>query len=93
MDRLKEIIEKIFAIEDGIDGEIKFSPDVVLDCATRIYNAEKIKANGKSSSGDNMATSKQKIFLNKLGYTGDKEQLTKKDASRIISEMVNSTEY
>lgn len=93
MERLSEIIAKICNI--GVDRELEYTADMILDCATRIYNAEKIngKRNGAVTiTGEEikMASQKQKDFLNKHTSMDEKEinGMSSKIASTHIEEVM-----
>ena len=64
------------------------SSDMILDCAMRLHISNRISAEraGRSSEG---ATEKQKDTLKKFSIEF-KDDITKKDASKLISDKINS---
>jgi hypothetical protein len=86
MEELKEIIKMVALACDEL-GMKDVSGDMVLDCSVRIYNAGRISNNKPAVT--EMATSKQQALLKRLGYKDNPVNLTKKDASKVIDEMIN----
>lgn len=83
MEELKEIVTKLVDLNAEIG--LKCSGDIILDCATRIFNTRKM--NGATPSGEPLATPKQKNYLKFLGFKGNFDKLTKKEASKVIDEI------
>ena len=75
---------KVVCDENKVDA----TPDMILDCATRIWCTKFISAskNGSTSSG---ATDKQIATMEKLNIEFDKN-ISKKDASSLISKKIDT---
>jgi hypothetical protein len=82
MEELKNIIKEIQGYKKALS--IVLSDDMILDCATRIFNS--MNLNNKKESKEEKATDKQISLLKRLNYKGDISVLTKKEASVLIDE-------
>lgn len=96
MEKLKEIINNIKKIES--ESNIHFSPDVILDCAVRIYNSGNINKSGEikppfTTNSSSPATQKQKDLLYKLNVDFNAEDLTKIEAKKIIEEELQKQKW
>ncbi len=81
MEELKNIIKELQSYKKSLG--MNLSDDMILDCATRIFNSGNIKQDSKKEES---ATEKQIGLLKKLRYKGDTSILTKKEASKLIDE-------
>lgn len=92
MTELHEIIEyvKESCAEVGL---INCSQDMILDCATRIYNSQSFKESketpieNKDRDDAPPATDKQIDFLINLGYQGNTGKLSIVEAKHLIEEL------
>lgn len=83
MEDLKLIFSEIMNYHKGI------TPDMALDCATRIFISQNIARDRKqieTEPRNELATEKQKKYLIGLGYNGDLTKLTKHEAIVLIKE-------
>lgn len=85
---LKTIIKYV---KDSYDKSMVCSDDMVLDCATRIYNSQNFKeTSGQKENIDNSdqprASKKQCDYLYGLGYDGDASKLSITEAKHLIEE-------
>jgi hypothetical protein len=91
MEELKNIIKEIQSYKNSLSLN-NLSDDMILDCSVRIFNSQNIESNHtKKESQTNqeiLATPKQINLLKKLKYKGDFSQITKKEASALIDEMM-----
>lgn len=87
MEELKDIIKELQSYR--ISLSLGASDDMILDCATRIFNSHQIKKQGNSTHqvGDSPASLKQINYLKKLGYQDDTSKLTKQDAKQLIGKL------
>jgi hypothetical protein len=94
MEELKNIIREIQSYKNSLSLN-NLSDDIILDCSVRIFNSQNIESNHntKKESQTNqeiLATPKQVNLLKKLRYKGDFSNITKKEASALIDEMMQS---
>jgi hypothetical protein len=94
MEELKNIIREIQSYKNSLSLN-NLSDDMILDCSVRIFNSQNIESNHnpKKESQTNqeiLATAKQINLLKKLKYKGDISTITKKEASALIDEMMQS---
>ena len=84
MNDLRDIIKslKILCKEENLEVQ----DNMLFDCAVRIFNSKGINSKEKP---DEPISDKQKAFLKKQEYEGDIDNLTKKQAHKIISEFFN----
>ena len=90
MEKIDTIIKALKAICNA--NELNATPDMVLDCATRIYVTgviNRAKQGAKQGSNDLGATDKQLATLKNL-YVEFKEGISKKEASDLISKKIDS---
>lgn len=100
MTELKDIIN--YVIDSIVNSELNLnkgypnmvSKDMILDCATRIYNSQSFKEIKQSNSVTKSvpaqnempkATENQLAYLQKLGYEGDFDKLNLQEAKELIS--------
>jgi len=87
---LKECIE--YVKKSCIDtGTIEASHDMILDCATRIYNSQNFKDKPKEIKDNNSdqprASQKQQDYLYGLGFDKDASKLSIIEAKHLIQEL------
>lgn len=88
--KLKEIVVALIEIRE--EGKLKFSDDILIDVAVRIYNSESI--NDEKTTKTKL-TDKQLAFLKSLQEQGqlpetiDIANLTKTEATTLIKETLN----
>lgn len=92
MEDLKNIIKELKGYK-----EIKPSDDIILDCAVRIFISQSINESKdkrvkemKESVLQEKATEKQLAYLEKLGYEGKTDKLSKEEAKVLIKEMLEN---
>lgn len=90
MEEFKDIVRELKKF--CINEELNVSPDVLFDCATRIYNSGHIN-NKQSEPKEELATQKQVDTLYKLNVNFNAETITKKDASELIGRMLPKKEW
>lgn len=91
-EKLKQIIKNIMEIDSELvrlkrfdNDSSGFSKDMILDCATRIYNSDSINTK-KEESKQQPATEAQLKELNRLAIDIP-ENITKLEAMGLISEV------
>lgn len=92
MENLKDILKELQKIR--LELKLQYDDNCLLDCGTRIFNAQSINANSKEdTSNKKLLTDKQKNTLIGLGYQGEGlNKLSSKEAHYIIKELINKNE-
>ena len=93
MEQLKTILIEMRKILASEEVGMVCDMSMILDCATRIYNANNITAaRSKGSNGGDvkMASVKQKMWLGKMGYQGDVETATLREATAFLDNVWGS---
>lgn len=95
LEKLKEIIEELKKIRN--ETKIKLSDNVLFENAVKIYNTQYIQNSNKipfkNKPDENIeepATDKQKNYLEKLGYEGKADMLSKEEAKQLIKEYIEN---
>lgn len=85
---LKEIVKMVK--EAAMEAELsKVSHDMILDCATRIFNSENINQEKAPKEFDNKPTQKQVNFLKGKKYDIPVD-MTFEEAKTVIGEIINN---
>ena len=83
--KIDNIIDSLRELVDAKDMEV--SDEVILDQAIRIYLSNKISKE-KKSGDDEKASEKQINLLYKLNADFNKELITKKEAKKLIEQLL-----
>lgn len=84
---LSNAVKMILEVQNELQAA--WTSDMILNCATRIYNASKMAQKGsQSTNGSEMSTEKQRKLLKQLNFDGIAGNLTKKEASAAISALL-----
>lgn len=89
MEELKEILQEVMKITKFLG--LNCSPDMILDCSTRIFNSNSFNSQDKVSykginNEEQPATDAQLAYLEKLGAENI-DGLTKNEATTMIQEL------
>lgn len=86
MDELKKIIDELALIRAECDDDLLFSKAIDIYLAKCQVKNRDVRTE-RDSKDDNLATDKQLFILKKNKFKLDYANLTKQEASKIISEM------
>ena len=90
--KFQEIVESLKKLRVTPGNPLNFDDNMLLDCATRIYNSESInspKEIGGRGNTIEKATKKQIDWLAQHDVNHNAETLTKKEAHELISKHKN----